>query len=91
MELAKQLAAGTGAQDPTSLMSQANIDHQKKITAEQEAKAHETAQKILQEHLLKQKMAMKHPFSSVHQIAGSLANKVDDWKNEKQQQLAKTA
>lgn len=43
MELAKQLAAGTGAQDPTSLMSQANIDHQKKITAEQEAKAHETA------------------------------------------------
>jgi hypothetical protein len=36
-------------------------------------------------------MSMKHPFSSVHQIAGSLANKVDDWKNEKQQQLAKTA
>ena len=34
---------------------------------------------------------MKHPFSSVHQIAGNLANKVDDWKQEKQQQLAKSA
>ena len=61
------------------------------MSADAEAKAHETAQKILNEHLLKQKMTMKHPFSSVHQIAGSLANKVDDWKQEKQQQLAKSA
>jgi hypothetical protein len=49
MELAKQLAAGTGAQDPTSLFSHPQITNQKKITASDEEKAHGVAQKIINE------------------------------------------
>ena len=49
MELAKQLAAGTGAQDPTSMFSHPQITNQKKITASDEAKAHGVAQKIINE------------------------------------------